>query len=266
MAEIVVDGCRLWYEVSGNADAPPLLLSHCLGSSADLWAPQLDAFNKHFRVIRYDTRGHGRSEAPRETYTLDRLGRDAIAILDAALRLRSGQAGERAHVCGISIGGMTAMWLAIHAPDRVDRIVAANTAARIGTTDLWDARINQARTDGLAALAPGSMTRWFTETYRDAHADTVARLQRTMTSGTVDGYVGCAAALRDADLRDRVAQIAAPTLVITGTHDPSTPPEDGKWLAQHIENSRLLELPTAHLSNVEQAEAFTRAVVDFLSE
>jgi 3-oxoadipate enol-lactonase len=266
VAEVVVDGCRLWYEVSGSRDAPPLLLSHCLGASADLWASQLDAFNKHFRVIRYDTRGHGRSAAPAGPYTLDRLGRDALAVLDAALRLPSGQAGlTRAHVCGISIGGMTALWLAINASDRVDRIVAANTAARIGTTDLWHARIDQARADGLASLAPGSMTRWFTEAFRGAHAETVSRFQRTMSSGAVEGYIGCACALRDADLRDHIGEITAPTLVITGTHDPSTPPEDGKWLAQHIENSRLLELPTAHLSNVEQPGTFTRAVSDFLS-
>jgi 3-oxoadipate enol-lactonase len=258
VAEVVVDGCRLWYEVSGSGNAAPLLLSHCLGASADLWASQLDAFNEHFRVIRYDTRGHGQSDAPAGPYSLDRLGRDALAVLDAA-------GAPRAHVCGISIGGMTALWLAINAPDRVDRIVAANTAARIGTTDLWDMRINQARADGLASLAPGSMTRWFTESFRGAHAETVSRFQRTMSSGSVEGYVGCARALQEADLRDRIGEIAAPTLVITGTHDPSTPPDDGKWLAQHIENSRLLELPTAHLSNVDQPETFTRAVIDFLS-
>jgi 3-oxoadipate enol-lactonase len=259
MAEVTADGCRLWYDVSGSADAPAVLLSHSLGATADLWAPQIEPLARHFCVIRYDTRGHGRSAAQGDAFTLDRLGRDALAVLDAV-------GASRAHVCGISIGGMTAMWLAINAPERVKRIVAANTAARIGTTELWESRISEARSAGLGGLADGSMARWFTDAYRAAHADTVSRFRRGMTSCAVDGYVGCAAALRDADLRDHVAAIAAPTLIITGSHDPSTPPEAGRWLAQHIENSRLLELPSAHISNVEQAAAFTRAVVGFLSE
>ena len=155
MPDIEADGCRLSWSAQGPADAPALLLLNALGTTVDLWSPQIDPLADAFRVIRFDTRGHGRSDAPAGPYALDRLGRDALAVLDAA-------GAPRAHVCGVSLGGQTALWLAVHAPERVNGVVAANTGARIGTTALWNRRIRDAETLGMQALVEPAIARWFT--------------------------------------------------------------------------------------------------------
>jgi 3-oxoadipate enol-lactonase len=258
MAEVSVEGCRLFFNVEGPENAPWLLLSNSLGTTIDLWAGQLGRFTQSFRVVRYDTRGHGRSDAPSGPYTLDQLGTDALMILDAA-------GAARAHVCGISIGGLTAMWMALHAHERIDRLVAANTAARIGTAELWDDRIRTVRSAGTAALAEATMTRWFTQQFRQRHPSTVDAFRSMVAACSSDGYAGCCAALRDADLRDDLHRIIAPTLVVTGTHDVATPPAGADVIRERIPGARKLALDCAHLSNVEQAEAFTSAVVEFLS-
>ncbi len=258
MPDVNVDGCRLSFRVEGPEAAPWLLLSNSLGTTIDLWARQMDRFTQSFRVIRYDTRGHGRSGVPSGPYTMDRLGADVLAVLDAA-------GASRAHVCGISIGGLTGLWMAVHAPARVDRLVAANTAARIGTTELWDARIATVRSSGVPSLAEATMTRWFTEEFRQRHASTVDTFRAMVEDCPADGYAGCCAALRDADMRNDLHQITAPTLVVTGAHDVATPPADGAFIRERIPAARLLALDAAHLTNVEQADEFTSAVVEFLS-
>jgi 3-oxoadipate enol-lactonase len=230
-----------------------------LATSTDLWAAQASALAGKWRVVRYDARGHGRSDVPEGDYTLDRLGLDALVVLDAA-------GASRAHVCGISLGGMTAMWLGINAPDRVGRLVMANTGARIGSLDLWEQRLDDVRQKGMAAVAAGSMRRWFTADFRTRQPETVERFRGMAASCPVGGYAGCAAALRDADLRPVLARIAAPTMVIVGAHDISTTPEDGEIVRQGIPGARLLTLDSAHLSNVERAEEFTSAVAAFLTE
>jgi 3-oxoadipate enol-lactonase len=251
------DGCRLAYAVSGPPDATALVLSNSLGTTRDLWQAQIDAFADHFRVVTYDTRGHGESDAPVGDYTIARLGQDVVSLLDA-LGIR------RAHVCGISIGGLTALWLGIHAAERVDRLVLANTAACIGSRELWTQRIAMATSVGLSTLADQSMARWFTEGFRFAEPSRVQAARAAFERTAVNGYAGCCAALRDADLREGASRVMAPTLVVTGTHDPSTPPADGRWLAQAIPGSQLIEFDAAHLSNVECAAAFTTAVDEFL--
>ena len=257
MAEVRVDGCRLFFSVEGPEQAPWLLLSNSLGTTIDLWTRQLDRFTRVFRVIRYDTRGHGRSDVPTGPYTLNQLGADALSILEAA-------GAGRAHVCGVSIGGLTAMWLALHAPARVDRIVAANTAARIGTAELWNERIQTVRTLGMTTIAEATMARWFTERFIQRHPSTVDAFRSMVAACPADGYTGCCAALRDADVRDELHRIGAPTLVVTGVHDVGTPPAEGAFIRERVAGARLLALDAAHLSNVEQADAFTAAVVDFL--
>ena len=154
--QVTVDGCRLAFSVSGPEAAPPLLLLNALGTTTAVWAEQVAPFSRGLRVIRCDTRGHGDSAAPSGDYTLDQLGHDALAVLDAA-------GAARAHVCGVSLGGLLALWLARHAPERVDHIVCANTGARVGTRELWEQRIQAAREQGMAALAEPTMQRWFTE-------------------------------------------------------------------------------------------------------
>lgn len=251
------DGCRLFVIANGESTGAPIILLNSLGTDLHLWDAQADEFARHLRVLRYDTRGHGRSDVPAGDYTIERLGRDVLALMDHS-------AIARAHLCGLSIGGLTALWIATHAPERVDRLVLANTAARIGHVPMWEERIGTVRRGGVAALADATMTRWFTEAFRTREAQTVDRIRRTFVAVNGDGYIGCCAALRDADLRRDAPRTRAETLVITGTHDPATPPAVGRWLSEHIAGARYVELPAAHLSNVECAADFNRAVLAFL--
>jgi 3-oxoadipate enol-lactonase len=249
------------YTVEGRTDAnaPVVLFAHSIGTTRDLWLPQVPAFTAAYRVVRYDARGHGRAPAPDGDYTIDRLGRDALDVLDAA-------GAQRAHVVGLSLGGLTAMWLAIHAPGRVDRIVLANTAARIGTPDRWNERIAQVRAEGMAIVGESALTRWFTGEFRARDPRTVDRYRAMITACAPQGYNGCCAVLRDTDLRDDLPRITAPTLIIGGAHDVATTPADAELLHARIPGARLLTLPAAHLSNVEQPGAFTDAVLGFLQE
>jgi 3-oxoadipate enol-lactonase len=195
---------------------------------------------------------------PAGDYSIERLGRDLLAVIDAT-------GVPRVDLCGVSIGGLTALWVALHAPDRVRRIILANTAARIGDLEMWSARIKSVRTDGMATLADATMVRWFTPRFRASRPEVVARFHSTIERTAVDGYAGCCAALRDADLRSLTAQVACPTMVVTGRHDPATPPEQGEWLARQIRGAELVEFDAAHLSNVEQSDAFNAAVLRFTS-
>lgn len=250
-------GCRLSYDVEGPETAPACLLLHSLGTTSALWSPQRERFRQSLRIIRYDVRGHGRSQPAVGPYTLDQLGHDALAVLDAV-------GVERAHVCGVSLGGLTALWLGVHAPDRVDRIVAANTAARLGTAERWDERIGKARSGGMASLIDGGVALWFTERFRQLEPETVERFRSMLLRCPVDGYAGACAVLRDADLRDAIERIEAMTLVVTGRHDEATPPALGDLICARVSGARQLGLDAAHLSNVEQSDAFTAGVLDFL--
>ena len=255
---ITDDGCRLAFEWTGPDTAPPLVLSNSLGTNRRLWDDQMAALSTRFHVLRYDTRGHGASDAPAGDYTLARLGRDVVSLMD--------QAGvPQADVAGISIGGLTALWLGIYAPERVHRLVLANTAARIGSLDMWTDRMRMVESRGVAALADATMDRWFTPAFRAANDATVSRIRATFLATPAIGYLGCCAALRDADLRRDAITVRVPALVITGTHDPATPAAEGAWLAAAISGSELVELDAAHLSNVERPDDFTNAMVRFLS-
>ena len=249
------DGCHL-NVIPGRAHAVPMILSNSLGTDRSLWDSQVVPFSRQHSVWRYDTRGHGDSDAPTGEYSIDRLGNDLLAVIAAT-------AAPRVDLCGVSIGGMTALWVAIHAPDRVRRVVLANTAAQIGDLTMWSARITTARTEGLAGLADATMGRWFTPEFRAASPEVVARFRSTLARSSADGYAGCCAALRDADLRGLAPQVACPTLVVTGRRDPATPPEQGKSLAEQIPGARLVELDAAHLSNVERTAEFNTAVLQF---
>lgn len=234
-----------------------MVLSNSLGTDHSLWDFQVAAFSRQRAVWRYDTRGHGDSDKPHGDYSIDRLGKDLVAIIDAT-------GAGRVDLCGISIGGMTALWVALQAPDRVRRIVLANTAAQIGDLGMWSARINTVRAEGLGALADATMTRWFTPEFRAARPEVVAGFHSTIAQSDTDGYAGCCAALRDADLRALVPQVACPALVVVGRHDPATPPAQGRWLAEQVRGAKVVELEAAHLSNVERSEEFNAAVATFL--
>ena len=252
-------GCRLNYRIDGNPRGEALLFSNSLGTTHELWQPQVEALGSVFRIIRYDTRGHGASDVPAGSYAIDALGLDAIAILDAA-------GIERAHVCSLSLGGLTAMWLGVHAPHRVRSLVLSSTAARIGSASMWDERIAQVRTAGVESLADAAMGRWFTAAYRAGHPEVVSVYHRMLGATPADGYAGCCAAIRDADLREAIKSIAAPTLVIAGREDPVTPPADGESMRNSIPGARLAVLDAAHIANVEQARAYNELVSSFISQ
>ena len=254
-----VRNAYLHYAVDGPVRGPAVLLSNSLGTDFHLWDGLIARLATQFRVIRYDTRGHGGSTGKPEEYTIDELGRDVVELLNF-LNI------DRAHVCGISLGGMTAMWLAINAPDRVNRIMPCNTAARLGTLDGWNSRIETIRAGGMAAIADGTMERWFSPAYRAKYKAQVATTKQMFLQTYAPGYMSCCAALRDADLTDKIGQITAPTLLIAGDCDPVTPPSDLHWLQENIPGARYLELKAAHLSNLEQPDAFLAAMASFFGE
>lgn len=248
---------RLHYRLDGSDRAPVLVLSNSLGTDLDMWEAQIAALTAHWRVLRYDTRGHGQSSVPPGPYMIAQLGRDVAALLDH-LGL------DRVDFAGVSMGGMTGMWLGVHEPGRIGHLVLANTAARIAPPDLWDARIEKVTAGGMAAISDAVLGRWFTPAFAAREPATIATMKAMMERTPATGYVACCAAIRDMDQREALAAIAAPTLVIAGTHDAATPPADGRYLAATIRDARYVELPAAHLSNIETAPAFTAALVDFL--
>lgn len=252
---------QLHYRLEGNPDpaAPVLVLSNSLGTALAMWQPQLAHWQTRFRVLRYDTRGHGDSSVTPGPYTIAQLGADVIGLLDH-LRI------ARAHFCGISMGGITGMWLALHHPERIDRLVLSNTAAYIGPPDNWSARAAAVEQHGVASIADAVVARWLTPAHAAQHPDQVAFLTAMLKSTPDSGYAAACRAVRDSDLRASVAAIAAPTLVIAGTGDMPTPPADGQFLHQQIAGSRYLEFDAAHLSNQQHPAAFAEAVSAFLLE
>lgn len=252
------DGCRIAWRFDGPADAPVLLLSNSLGTDMHMWAPQMATWSRSLRVLRYDSRGHGQSDAPPGAYSMDRLGRDVVELLDA-LDL------TKVHFCGLSKGGMVGQWLAIRAPERLERLVLANTSAYMGPPSNWDARIQGVLNDGMAPLAEASIDRWFTRAFIERGADAIAPIRDMLLATSPPGYAGCCAAIRDMDMRPTVALIERPTLIIGGSHDPATPPPHTEALARAIKGARVTMLGAAHLANVELPEQFGQAVLDFLA-
>lgn len=256
------DGYRLHYAMSGRNHAPPLLLLHPLGAALEVWAPVLPMLEPHFRVIRYDVRGHGKSEldaGPPSPRAMDDMAADALAVLDAVR-------APRAHWCGLSLGGGTAMAAAVAAPGRVHRLVLANTGAQLLPASNWDERIATATTRGMGPLAEAVPARWFTAPFREREAEVVARTVEMVRATSVRGYVEACGALRDADLREAIRAIVAPTLVIAGAQDHATPVELAELIVERIAGADLLVLDAAHLSVVEQPEDFGRALLDFLRD
>ena len=252
------DGTKLFYRLDGKADAPLLVMSNSLGTTHEMWAHQMPALETRFRVLRYDVRGHGQSAVPAQSYTVDRLGKDVVALLDHV-------GVKRAHFCGLSMGGVTGMWLGRYAPDRVDRLVLCDTGAKIGTTEIWNQRIKACREGGMQPLMQGIMERWFTPGFRQTAPQEVEKIAAQTRTTPAEGYAKSSEALRDMDLRNEIAAIRAKTLVICGAHDPATTPADAKFIVDKIQGARYVELPAAHISNVEAADRFTKALVDFLT-
>ncbi len=258
MPFLTVGGTRLYYRLEGNEGRPVLVLSSSIGTDHGLWAPQVPELLPYFQVLRYDTRGHGASDAPPGEYSLEMLGRDVLALADA---LRIQQFG----FCGLSLGGMIGQWLGIHAPSRLTRLVLANTSPRIIPKSHWDDRRRLVLEKGMAAIVPLALQRFFSPA-TIAQEDPAASTTRATLLGTKpEGYAGCCSAIRDMDHTGELHGISVPTLVICGERDISTPwAGHGDLLAQGIPGARAVHLPAAHLSNLEAPRSFTAALLDFL--
>ena len=257
MPKINADGSAIHVEVEGCEGAPVLMLSNSLGTNLHMWDDQVVPFTRHFRVIRYDRRGHGRSDTSRGPYSMERFGRDVLTILDAL-------GIERINWCGLSMGGMVGQWLGARAPSRIDKLILSNTSCYFSDKSVWNGRIKLVREKGLAGIVDATMERWFTKTFREGSPQTIARIRDMFLTTNIDGYVACGEAIRDMDHRPLLAQIGAPTLVIAGRHDPATTLEAGEFIAQHMPDARLAVLETAHIANVEQPDIYADAVLDFL--
>jgi 3-oxoadipate enol-lactonase len=252
-------GLRTAYDLEGDERLPVVALCHSLGTNRRLWDPQMPGLLRHFRVLRYDVRGHGATDVPPGPYTIESFAEDFLSLLDAL-------SIERAHFCGVSLGGFIGQWLGANAPERIGALVLANTAARSGTAEGWNDRVAQVCQNGLQCIEAASLGRWFTADFMARDSATIDRVRRMLLSTPVDGYAATCEAIRDMDLRPLAPMIARPTLVISGASDASTPPSDAAWLADAIPRAEHLMLPAAHLANLEAAEEFTEAVIDFLSK
>ena len=252
------DGCRIAYRFDGPSDAPVLLLSNSLGTSMSMWDAQIEAFSRHCRVLRYDSRGHGLSDAPAGAYSMDRLGRDVVELIEA---LDLGPV----YFCGLSLGGMIGQWLGVREPARLRGLVLANTSAYMGPPSNWDARIDLVRAQGMGPLTEGSIARWFTKDFPANHPEAIAPIREGLLATKPEGYAGCCAAIRDMDMRQIGSLNEVPTLIIGGTLDPATPPADSEALGRTLYDTRITFLEAAHLSNVEQPDAFAQAVLSFIT-
>ncbi|MGO9400623.1 MAG: 3-oxoadipate enol-lactonase [Xanthobacteraceae bacterium] len=257
MPEINADGCRIHVEVEGPEQAPVLMLSNSLGTNLHMWDDQVAPFTRHFRLVRYDRRGHGQSDVPKGPYSMERLGRDVLAILD-------GLGIAKINWCGLSMGGMVGMWLGANAPARVDKLILSNTSAYFPDKATWDGRIKLVREKGLEAIVDANMERWFTKGFRERSPETITRIRAMFLATKPEGYIGCGEGIRDMDHRPILAKINAPTLVIAGRYDPAMTLEAGEFLAQHMPNARLAVLDTAHIANMEQPKAYADTVLGFL--
>ena len=251
------DGCSIHVEVEGREGAPALMLSNSLGTNLTMWDGQAREFAQHFRLIRYDRRGHGQSGAPKGPYSFDRFGRDILAVLDAL-------GVKKTNWCGLSMGGMDGQWLGAHAPERVEKLVLANTHYHYADKAPWADRLRFLETHQLSDLVAANMERWFTKGFRERAPQAIERMTKMFVATDHAGYMACVAAVRDIDFRASNPTIKAPTLVIVGAQDPATPPAAGETIAKAIPGARLVALDAAHISNVEQPQAFSKAVLDFL--
>jgi 3-oxoadipate enol-lactonase len=250
---------RLHYELSGDAALPIVVFSNSLGSNLAMWDGQVEAVAGRFRVLRYDTRGHGGSSVPEGPYCVEQLAGDLLELVDSL-------GIDEFHLCGLSLGGATGQWIGLHAPERLKKLVLANTSAKFGTLEMWNTRIESVGRDGIESVIPGTVERWFTAGFRAAQPEVVERTTAMLRKNDLQGYLAGCAAVRDVDFRESVGQITTPTLVITGTYDPVTPPADARFLAEKIAGARYLELDAAHLSNVERVGEFNEALSGFLSD
>lgn len=251
-------GKQLAVYTEGLKDAPVLVFSNSLGTDHGMWQSQVSELKSHFNVITYDTRGHGESDVISDT-TLQNLAEDVVDILDA-LKV------EKAHFCGISMGGITGLWLGIHHPERFLSITVANSAAKIGQAEAWLSRAESVEQNGLAELVKTTHTRWFSEKFDYQHNVVAQTTIQSLANTPAQGYANACRALAHADLRDEITQIQVPVLLIAGTADPVTTVVDAEFMQNAIKNSQIAKLEASHLSNIEQPQRFTQEMTRFIQQ
>lgn len=250
-------GLSLAVQVSGTSGKPALVLSNSLAADISSWDEVAERLEAHALIVRYDTRGHGGSDVPRRSFDIGRLGQDVLAVMDAL-------GVARAIFCGLSLGGLTGMWLGAHAGPRISALVLANTAASFPPAQMWLDRAAAARKEGLDQFVAPTLERWFTADFRSIAPERVTAIGKVIAATSPDGYAGCCEVLGTTDLLPDLGKIACPTRVIVGTHDPSTPPARGKEIARAIAGTDVVALDAAHLSAVEAKDAFADALLDII--
>lgn len=249
---------KTFYRLEGNPGLPVVVLSHSIGTDHGMWEPQVSDFVEHFQVLRYDTRGHGASDAPENDYSIDQLGEDIVLLAD-------GLGIRRFAFCGLSLGGAIGQWLAVNVPERIERLVLANTAPKFGSREQWETRIRMVTEGGMSTILDLAMQRFFTKDAIERGNPHAQSIKSLLLGTNPAGYIGCCAALRDFDSNALLGKISAPTLVISGKRDVSTPwAGNGEILAQKIPHAASVKLEAAHLSNLECPRAFSSAVAEFL--
>jgi len=259
MSFVEVGDIRIHYGLEGPTTAAVLVFSNSLGTDYFMWDPQAPVLKKKWRLLRYDTRGHGQTSVTPGPYSIERLGKDVLGLLDS-LHL------DRVHFCGLSMGGMIGMWLGANARERLNRLVLCNTAVKIGTAETWNARIAAVQKNGMKPIAAAVIERWFTPAFRAKSPEIVSKAQHMLEQANPEGYAACCAAVRDFDFRRKLGLIRVPTLAIAGSQDPATTPADLHALADAIPRARYAELAASHLSNIEDSSRFTAEVNAFLDE
>jgi 3-oxoadipate enol-lactonase/4-carboxymuconolactone decarboxylase len=254
-----IDNTRIFYRLDGEAGRPVLVLSSSIGADHSLWAQQVPDLLQHFHVLRYDTRGHGASDAPNAEYSIEMLGRDVLGLANA-LKI------SKFAFCGLSLGGMIGQWLGFNAGDRLTGLVLANTSPRIPPKSNWDDRRRAVLEGGMAAIVEVAMQRFFLPETLAQHNPYVGSVRATFLGTDPVGYAGCCSAIRDMDHVASLSKIRVPTLVIVGERDVATPWEGhGEILAREIPGAKVVRLPAAHLANIERPHSFTAALYDFLA-
>lgn len=248
---------KLHYEWSGAEHLPVLVLSNGLGTNLHMWDSQAEPFSEHFRVLRFDARGHGQSSVPPGPYTIAQLSGDIVHLLDT-LQV------DRAYFCGVSMGGLIGIFLGTNVANRFHKIVLCSTAAKIGTSDVWTTRIQTVQTGGMKAVADAVLGRWFTAGFPAKSSAEVRRVRAMLESTSPEGYIASCAAVRDSDQRDTVGNIRLPSLVVVGSEDPGTPPRQAHFLQKTIPGAQLVELLGSHLCNIESKDQFNQQVLRFL--
>lgn len=257
MPFLETNGAQMYYELSAPASAPVLVFSNSLGTNIKMWEPQVGPLRERYRILRYDTRGHGQSSVTDGPYKIPQLAEDVLGLLD-------GLGIDKVNFCGLSMGGMIGMTLALRASDRLRKVVLCCTAPKLGSAETWNARITAVREGGMAAVTDAVLERWYTPPFRATAPQQIPWTKQMLLTTPPEGYIANCVAIRDEDLREAIAGIQIPTLVLMGKDDPVVPLADGRFMAERIRGSKYVELPAAHMANIEASDLFVKELEAFL--